>query len=78
MKKIAGERVFSKVPILERHRVNALNVSIRHAMPDLHTALAWAPVETFAFVLYHKQRTREKNQIHAIDVTVYGDVPRSM
>jgi FAD/FMN-containing dehydrogenase/SAM-dependent methyltransferase len=45
--------------ILKRHRVNALNVSIRHAMPDTHTALAWAPVETFAFVLYHKQRTRE-------------------
>ena len=45
--------------ILRRHRVNALNVSIRHAMPDTHTALAWAPVETFAFVLYHKQRTRE-------------------
>jgi len=45
--------------ILRRHRVNAINVSIRHAMPDEHTALAWAPVETFAFVLYHKQRTRE-------------------
>jgi len=45
--------------ILQRHRVNALNVSIRHAMPDRHTALAWAPTETFAFVLYHKQRTRE-------------------
>jgi FAD/FMN-containing dehydrogenase/SAM-dependent methyltransferase len=45
--------------ILGRHRVNALNVSIRHAMPDRHTVLAWAPTETFAFVLYHKQRTRE-------------------
>ncbi|WP_295636776.1 FAD-binding protein [uncultured Methylibium sp.] len=45
--------------ILNRHRVNALNISIRHAMPDHGTTLAWAPVETFAFVLYHKQRTRE-------------------
>jgi FAD/FMN-containing dehydrogenase len=45
--------------VLNRHRVNALNVSIRHAMPDVHTALNWAPTETFAFVLYHKQRTRE-------------------
>jgi FAD/FMN-containing dehydrogenase len=45
--------------ILRRHRVNALNVSIRHAMPDVRTALSWAPRETFAFVLYHKQRTRE-------------------
>lgn len=45
--------------VLRRHRVNALNVSIRHAMPDPHTLLSWAPRETFAFVLYHKQRTRE-------------------
>jgi hypothetical protein len=57
------ERLEEFVPlmaaILKRHRVNALNVSIRHAMPDTHTALSWAPVETFAFVLYHKQRTRD-------------------
>jgi FAD/FMN-containing dehydrogenase/SAM-dependent methyltransferase len=57
------ERLLEFVPkmaaILNRHRVNALNISIRHAMPDRNTLLAWAPVETFAFVLYHKQRTRE-------------------
>ncbi len=45
--------------ILRRHRVNALNISIRHAMPDTETLLGWATRETFAFVLYHKQRTRE-------------------
>jgi FAD/FMN-containing dehydrogenase len=45
--------------ILNRHQVNTLNVSIRHAMPDANTALNWAPTETFAFVLYHKHRTRE-------------------
>ena len=45
--------------ILRRHRVNALNISVRHAMPDTDTMLGWAPRETFAFVLYHKQRTRE-------------------
>lgn len=45
--------------ILNRHHVNTLNVSIRHAMPDANTALNWAPTETFAFVLYHKHRTRE-------------------
>ena len=28
-------------------------------MPDTETMLGWAPRETFAFVLYHKQRTRE-------------------
>lgn len=57
------ERLLEFVPkmaeILRRHAVNALNISIRHAMPDPDTALSWAPTETFAFVLYHKQRTRE-------------------
>ena len=53
--------------ILLRHKVNALNISIRHAMPDPDTLLNWAPVETFAFVLYHKQRTRE-NAIHRVAV----------
>lgn len=57
------ERLMDFVPrmgaILNRHRVNALNVSIRHAMPDTNTLLSWAPTETFAFVLYYKQRTRD-------------------
>ena len=57
------ERLEDFVPamaaILRRNRVNALNISIRHAMPDRQTLLNWAPTETFAFVLYHKQRTRE-------------------
>jgi len=60
---IPVERLMEFVPkmaaVLNRHRVNALNISIRHAMPDPNTALNWAPTETFAFVLYHKQRTRE-------------------
>lgn len=45
--------------ILRRHRVNAINISIRHALADPGTLLAWARGETFAFVLYHKQRTRD-------------------
>ncbi|PMS15507.1 FAD-binding oxidoreductase [Trinickia dabaoshanensis] len=45
--------------ILFRHRVNAVNISIRHALADNRTIMAWARGETFAFVLYHKQRTRE-------------------
>jgi FAD/FMN-containing dehydrogenase len=45
--------------IFQRHRVNVLNVSIRHAMPDPGTLLAWARTETLAFVVYYKQRTRE-------------------
>jgi hypothetical protein len=45
--------------ILQRHRVNALNVSVRHAFADPGSLLAWAREETFAFVLYYKQRTRD-------------------
>jgi FAD/FMN-containing dehydrogenase len=43
--------------ILQTHHVNAVNVSIRHALPDPGTDLAWAPNEVFAYVLYYKQGT---------------------
>ena len=43
--------------VLQAHEVNAVNVSIRHALPDPGTYLAWAPNEVFAFVLYYKQHT---------------------
>ena len=42
---------------LQRHGVNAMNVSIRHALPDPGSLLAWARTEVFAFVLYYKQDT---------------------
>ena len=45
--------------ILDRHRVNMINVSIRHAIADPGSMLAWARQECFAFVCYYKQRTRE-------------------
>lgn len=45
--------------ILRRHEVNMLNISVRHALPDDGSLLAWAPEEVFAFVLYYKQRTRQ-------------------
>lgn len=45
--------------VLRRHRVNALNISIRHAHADQLTLMSWAPVESFALVLYYKQRTRD-------------------
>lgn len=45
--------------ILTAHDVNVVNISIRHALPDTGTLLAWAPRETFAFVLYYKQGTSE-------------------
>jgi FAD/FMN-containing dehydrogenase/SAM-dependent methyltransferase len=43
--------------ILLRHRVNVVNISIRHAMADPGTLLAWAREEVFAYVLYYKQGT---------------------
>jgi FAD/FMN-containing dehydrogenase len=43
--------------VLQKYDVNALNVSIRHALPDPGSLLAWARTETFAFVLYYKQGT---------------------
>lgn len=49
--------------ILQRYRVNVLNISIRHAIQDPGTLLAWAQSEVFAFVLYYKERINplEKN-----------------
>jgi FAD/FMN-containing dehydrogenase len=60
-----NEFVPKMAEILRRHRVNMLNVSVRHALPDPGSLLAWARTETFAFVLYYKQRTREnaKNRV---------------
>ncbi|MGI9323843.1 MAG: FAD-binding protein, partial [Pseudomonadales bacterium] len=54
-----GEFVTQMAEILNRHRVNVINVSVRHALPDSGSLLSWAPEESFAFVLYYKQRTRD-------------------
>ena len=43
--------------ILRTHEVDAVNVSVRHALPDPGSLLAWAPNEVFAFVLYYRQAT---------------------
>lgn len=48
--------------ILNRHQVNAINVSIRHAKQDPGTLLAWARSEVFAYVLYYKQGTSEADK----------------
>jgi FAD/FMN-containing dehydrogenase len=42
---------------LRRHRVEALNVSIRHSPADTVSLLPWAKEPVFSFVLYHRQRT---------------------
>ncbi|MBI1723718.1 MAG: FAD-binding oxidoreductase [Gemmatimonadetes bacterium] len=43
--------------VLQRHHVNVINISIRHARQDPGSLLAWARSEVFAFVLYYKQGT---------------------
>jgi FAD/FMN-containing dehydrogenase len=48
--------------ILRRHRVNAINLSIRHARQDPGTLLAWARSEVFSCVLYYKQGTSDNDR----------------
>lgn len=51
--------------IFQRHNVNVLNISVRHAQKDTGSLLAWAKEEVFAFVVWHKQNTNdiEKNKV---------------
>lgn len=47
--------------IFNKYEANVLNVSVRHALPDPGTLLAWANKEVFAFVVYYRQgRTPEE------------------
>ncbi|KZN65559.1 FAD-binding oxidoreductase [Pseudoalteromonas luteoviolacea] len=48
--------------IFKTHEVNVLNVSIRHALPDTGSLLAWASEEVFAFVVYYRQGTSEQDK----------------
>ena len=48
--------------ILKKHDVNVINISIRHALPDSGSYLAWAPEEVFSFVIYYKQMTTQAAQ----------------
>ncbi len=41
--------------IFKRHNANIINVSVRHALPDSGSLLAWARTEVFAFVVYYRQ-----------------------
>lgn len=41
--------------IFAAHDANIVNVSVRHALPDPGTVLAWARNEVFAFVVYYRQ-----------------------
>jgi len=48
--------------ILRRNKVNVINISIRNARQDPGSLLAWARTEVFAFVLYYKQGTKQKDK----------------
>lgn len=43
--------------VFQKNNVNVINVSIRHALPDPGSYLAWAQKEVFAFVVYYRQET---------------------
>jgi len=47
--------------VFQDHDVNVVNVSIRHAIADPDTLLSWAPVESYAFVVYHKMGTSRED-----------------
>lgn len=49
--------------IFQRYNVNTINVSIRHAIKDSGSSLAWADENVFAFVVYYKQKITEKDKI---------------
>lgn len=42
--------------VFNDYNVNVINVSIRHALPDIGSILAWAPEEVFCFVVYIRQK----------------------
>ncbi len=46
--------------VFNKHDVNVINVSIRHALPDTGSYLAWATEEVFCFVIYIKQAVTPK------------------
>ena len=51
--------------IYQRYKVNVVNISIRHAIADPGSLLAWAREEVFAFVVYYKQSVKDhaKNKV---------------
>ncbi|PKB15311.1 FAD-binding protein [Flavobacterium sp. 5] len=61
---IPVENIKSFIPkmraIFQKHEVNVMNVSLRHALPDTKSYLSWANKEVFAFVIYYKQKTDDK------------------
>lgn len=48
--------------VFTQHKVNVLNVSVRHAKADAESYLSWSPQEVFAFVVYYRQGTDDKSK----------------
>lgn len=48
--------------VLQRHGANMINISIRHAIADPGSTLAWAREEVFAFVMYYKQGLTQEDR----------------
>jgi len=48
--------------IFNKHEVDVVNISIRHALPDPDSYLSWARNEVFAFVVYHSQGTTAEDR----------------
>ncbi len=61
---IPVENIKSFIPkmsaIFQNNKVNVINVSVRHALPDHESYLSWANKEVFAFVIYYKQGTDQE------------------
>lgn len=48
--------------IFKKYDVNVINVSVRHALADTGSYLAWAPNEVFSFVVYYRQGTDNESK----------------
>lgn len=48
--------------VFKKYDANVFNVSIRHALPDLGSLLAWGRSEVFAFVVYYRQGVKLKDR----------------
>lgn len=57
-----GDFVPKMRDVFKKYKVEVFNVSIRHALPDPGTYLAWASEEVFAFVVYYKQGTKPQDR----------------
>lgn len=70
---IPVDRIASFVPemarIFQAHKVDVLNVSIRHAVAEPEPLLTWSPTEVFAFVIYYEQGTTDCAQNAVADWT---------